>query len=401
MDLVSGLPAWLVKNEIKFETTHLKNDIETDVLIIGGGITGSLVAKALCENNIDCCVVDGRIPGMGSTTASTALIQYEIDTPLHELIDLVGERNAVDAYHLCLNSITELNDILKETKTDAEFKIKSSLFLASDKKGQKLIEKEYAARAKHGLPAEYLEREDILSKYNLDYKSAIYTNRAAQLDPYKASCGIFKYLVKKYNLPVYSRTKIEKTTLKNEFYFLKTDEGHIIKAKKVICAAGYEAKDFLPDNVMNLISTYAILSAPLDDAYFWHERSLIWETAKPYFYLRTTEDDRIIMGGEDIKFKNASVRDAQLQKKASKLEEKFNQLFPNIPFKRDFEWCGTFSETKDGLPYIGEHPKKPGFFFALGYGGNGITFSVIAATMLADLIAGKANTKSLIFSFSR
>ena len=64
-------------------------------------------------------------------------------------------------------------------------------------------------------------------------------------------------------------------------------------------------------------------------------------------------------------------------------------------------WCGTFSSTKDALPYIGAYPGIPNMFFALGYGGNGITFSMIAAQIISDLYLGIANSDVHLFRFDR
>ena len=107
------------------------------------------------------------------------------------------------------------------------------------------------------------------------------------------------------------------------------------------------------------------------------------------------------MGGKDVPFSSADKRDRLINQKAKSLERSFAKLFPGIPFKTDFKWAGTFASTKDGLPYIGSIPQRPHTYFALGFGGNGITFSAIAANIIADLLSGKKNTDAGIFSFDR
>lgn len=82
MDLYSGLPYWIAKNRLYNYFNPLKSDYSTDVAIIGAGITGALVAHELCTAGIKCAVIDKRSITTGSSTASTALLQYEIDTPL-------------------------------------------------------------------------------------------------------------------------------------------------------------------------------------------------------------------------------------------------------------------------------------------------------------------------------
>jgi glycine/D-amino acid oxidase-like deaminating enzyme len=116
--------------------------------------------------------------------------------------------------------------------------------------------------------------------------------------------------------------------------------------------------------------------------------------------LRTTADGRVLLGGRDENFQSAGKRDALIGRKSRELTTDFKKLFPRISFEIDFAWAGTFGETKDGLPYIG-NPYERRVFFALGYGGNGITFSVIAANLIVDAILKRKNPDAEIFSFNR
>jgi glycine/D-amino acid oxidase-like deaminating enzyme len=79
----------------------------------------------------------------------------------------------------------------------------------------------------------------------------------------------------------------------------------------------------------------------------------------------------------------------------------FQKLVPSVPFIKEFSWTGTFGSTKDGLPVIGPYRKVPNSFFALGFGGNGITFSLIAARILSDILKGKKSKDASLFSFER
>jgi glycine/D-amino acid oxidase-like deaminating enzyme len=133
----------------------------------------------------------------------------------------------------------------------------------------------------------------------------------------------------------------------------------------------------------------------------WPQRSLLWTTDRPYLYLRTTTDDRIIIGGGDVDFHDDEARDALLPAKAAGLESALRSLFPEIDFEVDCAWTGTFGETKDSLAYIGESYEMPGAYFALGYGGNGIAYSAIAAEIIRDLYLGEPNETARLFRFDR
>jgi glycine/D-amino acid oxidase-like deaminating enzyme len=175
-----------------------------------------------------------------------------------------------------------------------------------------------------------------------------------------------------------------------------------LKARIVVCAPGYESQRFLPKKVADINSTYALVTQPLDPELLWPERALIWESARPYFYLRTTPDNRIMMGGGDESFKNEKLRDALLTKKEASLLKRCREMFPHLPeLVADFSWCGSFAETEDGLPHIGRYPKMDNIYFALGYGGNGTTFSMTAADIIANQIDGKPDARAPLFAFGR
>jgi glycine/D-amino acid oxidase-like deaminating enzyme len=83
------------------------------------------------------------------------------------------------------------------------------------------------------------------------------------------------------------------------------------------------------------------------------------------------------------------------------LARRFRQLFPALKLEDAYSWAGTFARTEDGLPFIGQQPGVRNTWIALGYGGNGITFSLIAAEMIRDGILGRQNTDSNVFGFER
>ena len=133
----------------------------------------------------------------------------------------------------------------------------------------------------------------------------------------------------------------------------------------------------------------------------WPDRCLIWETRRPYLYLRTTDDGRVLAGGEDGPCAECHRSARWLRTKTARLAARVRRMFPALPFEVAFAWAGTFATTDDGLPFIGEADERPGVWFALGYGGNGITFSVIAARLIADAYAGRSNPDAAIFAFDR
>jgi glycine/D-amino acid oxidase-like deaminating enzyme len=169
----------------------------------------------------------------------------------------------------------------------------------------------------------------------------------------------------------------------------------------VIYAMGYEAPLILKPPLVSLHSTYALVTEPLPDFGRWAEEPLLWETARPYAYLRSTDDRRLLIGGMDLDFVDAARRDRRLPAQRRRLEEQLRRWIPSVEATTAYAWAGTFAQSEDGLPFIGEVPGMPGAFAALGYGGNGILFSVIAARLLTDLIDGTPNALSRLFRLDR
>jgi len=401
MDLYSGLPYWIAKNPLYNYYNPLTTNYKTDIVIIGGGITGALVAHELCNAGIKCTLIDKRTISTGSSAASTALLQYEIDTPLCEMVKMIDERLAVKAYESCLQSITDIEQVFESIGFNPDFERVPSVFYASNHKGRLLIEREFKIREQYNLPVNYLSRGEVLNKYGIKAPGALENNVSAQIDAYKAAIHLIDYHKKKNELEVFTHTEIKDFRETLNGYELHTSDATTIECKYVVVAAGFESGKFLPKEVMKLTSTYAIISEPVEEKYLWNNRSLIWETKEPYLYIRTDNNNRIIVGGEDEDFRNPLLRDKLLRKKASRLEKKIKKLFPKLPFKTEMAWCGTFSSTDDGLPFIGSWPGKDKMLFALGYGGNGITFSMIAAQMLKNRLSGIKDDREEVFGFER
>jgi len=401
MDLHSSDTFGLLKNGLLFDYPSLHNDVTADVAIVGAGITGSLVAWYLCKNGFDVVIVDKRHVGTGSTAASTSLVQYEIDTPLVKLRHEVGEQNAVYSYKLCIDAIYELEAICSKLKVSADFQRKSSIQFASTKRDVNQLQDEFSFRKKYGIRVDWLSQGELHEKTTLTAPGAIESRDAAQLDAYRLAHGLLHAASGK-GLRVFDNTRIDGITRSGKRVTLTSHEGVRICAKHLVIACGYESQKYVPKKIEHLYSTYAIVSEcyPQREA-LWYKNCLLWETAMPYLYLRVTRDNRILIGGKDEKFYNPSRRDKHLPAKARALEKSFYALFPKIPFKRDFQWAGTFSSTKDGLPYIGSIRQRPMTSFALGFGGNGITFSVIAAQVIRDALRGKFHPGASLFSFDR
>ncbi|MEO5673581.1 MAG: FAD-binding oxidoreductase [Chitinophagales bacterium] len=399
MKLRSGLPFSLIKYGLPFEYPKLDTQATTDVLIMGGGISGALVAYHLIQAGVDCMVIDKRSIGLGSTCASTSLLQYELDIPLSVLIKKIGKDHAVRAYQLCNQSINHIKTIAQEIGFDG-FENKDSLYFAARKNHWDILKNEFEARKENGFNVEWLEEKVLAEKFGLNAPAGILSHHGAQADAYLLTHHLLQWGIRD-GLRVFDRTCAIDIEYGKHGVRVKTENGFTITAGKLVYATGYEAVEFIREKIVSLHSTYAIASENGEHKNFLKDNLMMWNSDDPYLYLRSTKDGRIIIGGRDEKFDNPVKRDRLIEKKCRQLTEDFKKLFPHVPFNSEFSWTGTFGTTKDSLPYIGSYPKLPHGYFALGFGGNGITFSEVAAAIIADLFTGKKNEDAQIFSFDR
>ena len=401
MDLKSNEPFWLVKNGILNSYPSLKEPVECEVLVIGGGITGSLIAHQMVKDGYETVLIDRREIGNGSTSATTSMLQYEIDVPLYELIDQIGEEGAVKAYKACSQSIEDLDKITQELNSEAGFERKESLYYASKKKDVSWLKKEFEARKNAGFNIKWIEKEEILERYEFENTfGGILSSQGASVDAFHLAHELLAFNSKK-GLRVYDKTEMDSVEVKKGFNLVTTKTGQKIKAQKIIYAIGYESAHLIKEKFVDLKSTFAMVSEIDEKGSEKLNNTLFWNTSDPYLYMRTTSDGRVLIGGGDEDFRDPEKRDAMIDKKEKEILGDLKDLLPNYHFYTDFTWAGTFGETKDGLPYIGEHKDFPNSYFVLGFGGNGITFSVTGMEMASAFMKNKNHPLTEYFKFGR
>jgi glycine/D-amino acid oxidase-like deaminating enzyme len=399
MDLHTGLSLWRAQDRDGIDYPRAQGDFDCDVVIIGGGVTGALLGYFFAKSGIHALLVDKGQPCHGSTSVSTGLIQYDVDTHLISLINQVGVDRAVHAYRRGQQAIDELQGIVEQLKCSCGFSRRNSLYIASLEEDSITLLEEFKCRQKFGLPVQFLSRTMLSEISSISAPAAILSSHAAQFDPYAFTKCVLQSAAHA-GLQIFAHSKVKTIEEFPDRAVVQLDEAHIV-ARTVIVATGYESHEFLPSAPGELKSTYVVTSERLRSFEGWPDGCLIWETARPYFYARQTNDGRAMVGGADTEFCDDHQRDELVAKQIDRVTARFTELFPAIPFQPAFAWAGTFAETKDGLAYIGKPPGKARTYFALGYGGNGFTFGVIAARLILDLYCGRENSDAAVFSFER
>ncbi|MGH8125406.1 MAG: NAD(P)/FAD-dependent oxidoreductase [Rhodanobacteraceae bacterium] len=400
MDIKSGDPWWLIRNQLLREYPALGDDCTCEVAVVGAGITGALIASELVEAGIDTIVVDKREAAWGSTSATTALIQYELDTELVPLIEMLGETDALRIYKACERAVRELGECATELG-ETDYRDCASLYFVGARHHLKRLRREQAARDRGGFAVEWLGQRSLYETFGLRAPAAILSRPAAQVDPYRFTHALLARACVR-GLRVFDRTEISELESGRARVTLHSAPGPSIHAQHVIIAAGYETERFLKERVARNSSTYAFVSEPIDDLPDSLMDVIAWETRRPYLYWRTAASRRMLVGGMDDSVDLPFKRDRRVAAKVAKLLKSVRKLLPDLPLEASFGWAGTFAETSDGLPYFGPHPQcDPRVLFALAHGGNGITYAAIGAHILREAIQGGTHELARLFGFER
>jgi glycine/D-amino acid oxidase-like deaminating enzyme len=398
MDLRTGPAFWPLKDGLIAVYPPLERDERCDVAIIGAGITGALVAHRLTEANCDVVLLDRNDVGMGSTAASTGLLQFETDTSLGELASQLGIERAVRSWRLGLKAIKDIETLCADATCG--FARRPSVYLASTRWDVRSLKAEHALRAEHGFDVVWLDRPEIAARFGFKDYGAIQSRGDAEVDTYQLTHSVLAEATRR-GARVYDRTDVTRVRNDRNGLTLTTNRGLTVRARRMVVAAGYEVARQLRRDRGHLHSTWAFVSEPLPDLSWWPDRCLIWETRRPYLYLRTTSDGRVMVGGEDEPWSSRHENTRLLVRKTDRLLKGFSRLFPRVHVEVAYAWAGVFGTTLDGLPYVGTLPAHPQTCFALGYGGNGITFSMVAAELIRDWWTGRPNPDAALFGFDR
>jgi len=401
MDLHTGTLLWSDTSKDIITYPTIASDQSCDVLIIGGGEAGAMAAHFLTTNHVDCILIEKRRIGYGSSRGNTGLLQFANDAPLWQLVDSIGTEAAVRYYKLCQRAVDMLDAVTDALPDKGEFIRRDSLYYASTANDVKKLEWELELHQRFGFPTELLTKEQIRERFSFEKEAALYTRGDAEINPFRY-CRSLIHHAHGRGMRVYEDTEAFSIHHEGDGLHFHTENGFTIKAKKAVFCTGYETQERQKTPGAVIASSYAIATEPLHAFPGWQDRCLIWETARPYLYLRTTADNRILVGGLDETVADGPKRDNPLPQKADQLLAALKQLFPALgDIRYEYAWASSFGGTKDGLPYIGEHPEHKNCYYSLGYGGNGTAYTTIAGEIIKDLILYGQHPDAALFSLGR
>lgn len=397
-DLKSGRSVWECKRAPAVPHGQLRHDLATDILVVGAGITGAMVADALSAQGFTVVVVDRRGPAKGSSAASTALVQYEIDKPLSKLRRSIGERDALRAWRRSRLAVDALAVRLRELEISG-VSTRDTLYLAGNMLDMQGLRREHNARLAAGFPGRLIDRRELQAAFGVRAAGAILSHGNMALDPRRTTLELLRASCRA-DAKIFAPVDVVDMRPAKSGVVARTGCGHEIRSRHLVLATGYEFPERVPQQGHKIVSTWAIATVRQPHR-IKPEQTMIWEASDPYVYIRYTPDGRVICGGEDESVSDAELRDALIGRKAKRLQHKLGRLLPGIDTRVDFAWAGAFGASGTGLPTIGQIPKMKNCWAALGYGGNGTTYARLAADIITGALAGRPDSDADLYAFGR
>jgi glycine/D-amino acid oxidase-like deaminating enzyme len=396
-DLHTDAPLWSATPRIFVRTHRHARKRAYDVVIVGAGISGALMAAALADGRRSVLVIDRRRPAGGSSLASTAMIQHEIDVPLSALVERIGADDARGVWSRSMTSVARLADRVTDAGISCAFERRKTLFLSGEEMGRRALKAEAELRAGSGFGAAFLDSGTLRETYGLDRTGAILTDCSASANPAQMTAGFLREAGRN-GAELVAQCEVSDIEGSEGALRLSLADGSIVEAGKVVFCTGYEFLKRLSHLDHDTVSTWAIATRPNTRRPDWLDEFLVWEASDPYLYLRTTPDGRIVAGGEDEADETAHLDRKKLRRKADVIARKVGDLLDIPRPDIDYCWSGPFGITPDGLPIIGRVPGLDGAYVVMGFGGNGITFSQIASEIITADIEGRADPDAGLFS---
>jgi glycine/D-amino acid oxidase-like deaminating enzyme len=400
MNVHNGHLFWpeTIKNDIRYPVLEAK--INCDVLIVGGGISGALCAFILAkEIDLNIVLIDKAQPGSGSSSAHSGILQSASDRMLHELIEQKGEQDAVFFYQLCQQSLERLSVISQNLSQDTDWTPKKSLFIAGSDEDSQKLRMEYDALKKFGFMAEYMSPIEIASKFPFSKPAALATGGTADVNPYKLTHLLLKE-AEESGVRIFGETPLMHKEKTVHGFTNETEKG-TIQSRYIIFATGFENEFLVRQLGARLSRSYTVVTEAVPSLGEWHYGWIIRETHCPFYFMRTTEEGKILAGGLEEENSDAPFNKEMITRHSKRLVQRINETSPGLSPRITHSWCTAVGESPDGLPYIGEHPNRIGEYYCLGFGTNKIVYSMMGAEIIKDLITKGFHPASRLFTIAR
>lgn len=372
----------------------LKENIRTDVCLIGAGIAGMTTAYLLAKEGRSVVVLDDGPIGGGMTGRTTAHLTNAFDDRYVEMEKLHGEDGSRLIAESHTAAIDKVEQIVREEHIECGFERLDGFLFVPPGESTDVLKDELKASHRAGLvDVEMVQRAPLET---FDTGPALRFPRQAQFHPLDYLTGLTRAFTRNGGR-IFSETHA--TTIAGGVEArVETNAGPSVRCDAIVVATNTPVNDRVAIHTKQApYVTYVIgMRVPKGSV----TRALFWDTPDPYHYVRlqsVAAHEILIVGGED--HKTGQKNDGR--ERFARLEQWTRERFPQAG-EVEFRWSGQVMEPVDGIAFIGRNPlDDDNVFIATGDSGQGMTHGTIAGMLLTDLLQGRKNRWEDLYSPSR
>jgi glycine/D-amino acid oxidase-like deaminating enzyme len=376
----------------------------TDVVVVGGGLTGCATAYAFASAGIKVMLLEADRIGAGATSLSAGWISGDPGVPFAEAENLLGLRAARGGFQAWRRAAIEFTTLLRRLNIKCYLEPRTSLTIALTPEQQVRLAKERKARKASGLDAPTLGSRVVSSEVALSPIVALRGREGATIDPYRACVGLAEAAAKR-GVAIFEQSPVRSITFNRKIADVHT-AGGTIRARKVIIATGTPTMLFKSlRRHFWFRTTYLALTAPIHAKIrrqLGRRKTIVRDSADPYHVVRWLDDERLMVMGADIETPPDRLKDKVIGPKTGQLMYELSVLYPDISgIQPDYGWSIDYSKTAEGLPYIGPHRNFPHHLFAFGDSSHSVTGSYLASRVLLRYFLDELDASDKAFEFNR
>ena len=242
------------------------------------------------KEGIDSVILEKSRIAHGSTSITTSLLQYELDSNLMSLMESVPSEQVINSYKLGITALKEIEKFINENGNGCNYIKRDTLLYTAKDLEKKEIYEEYKIRKENGFNVKFINEEE--NPFSFDLKAGLYAiEGGAELDPFKYTHQLLEVATNN-GLRVYENTPVIDVKYNEEYVEAITSYNHKVKGKILVLATGYNTELFTDRNFGVKTYTYNIATKPLKDIKGWQNNVLIRDNESRYNYFRTTSDNR-------------------------------------------------------------------------------------------------------------
>ena len=382
---------------------RLRGAHTTDVVIVGAGLTGCVTAYACALAGLKTVVVEANRIGQGSAGRSAGLLLPEPGPAFRDIERAHGLRAARTAFESWRRASLDAAALLRRLNVRCALDPVTPLIVA-DSYDEKLLRREFDARAKADIGATWLTRKLMTGLSAPEAPAAIRMRDAFMLDPYRACLGLAGAATTR-GAVISEQSRVRKVKVARKHVDVILDGGEL-RASTVIVATGTATAEYRPlRRHFKRRESYLVLTEQLPAAVrkqLGSRDTTFRDTRDPHRRVRWTADHRILVAGATQDETPERLRPATLVQRTGQLMYELLTIFPVISgLMPEYGWELLSGETADGLMFIGAHRNYPRHLFALGSGGDSVTGAFLAARILVRALQAAPEKEDAVWGWTR